>query len=456
VCPEAHNRGVLMPFHRVPYRAAMIAVVAVTCTATLGSAMGCSSKPASGSEEPRSEVAAQAQVAHQHSNQAPAATPAELRATLEQLLAQHAILTVRLTRARLRNDSDIAQTAEAALSKNTTDMGALVGSVYGAEAAERFERLWLSHVTSLFNYSRGVADKDQAVTAQARQELAEYTNNLSGFLEDATKQAAAASAVRTELQIHLDQLVQQTDAYAQGDYARAFALERESYAHMFPFGKALANAILVGGGSEIPADFDSPAQQLRSRLGMLLGEHAELAVDAMRSGLSGLPDFPAAASALDSNTRDLTAAIESLFGAVSAQRFQALWADHIDAFVAYTQAIAKNDSAGKDAARARLQQFNTDFADFLSTSTEGRLAAPTLADAFAMHEDLLIRQIDAYAKRDFQTAHQVSYDAFQHMFVLAADAATALGDTVAARSPKGGAQTGRSDTPAAPLARRHA
>jgi hypothetical protein len=434
-----------MPLHRI--RPTMIAVIAVACLACL-SVVGCSSESASSSEESRGEPVAEA-AAHQHVNQAPA-NPADLRATLERLLAQHTILTVRLTRARLRDDGDLAQTAEAALSKNTSDMGALVGSVYGSEAAKQFEQIWFSHVASVFNYARGVADKDQAVTDKARQELAQYTANLSRFVEDATKQAGSASVVNTELQKHVDHLLQQTDAYAQQDYARAFTLERQSYAHMFPLGKGLASAIVVGGGTQLPADFDSPAQQLRSRLGMLLGEHAELAVDAMRSGVSNLPDFPAAATALDGNTREVTAAIESLFGAASAAQFQTLWANHIDAFVAYTQALAKNDLTGKETARARLRQFNADFAGFLATSTEGRLGAPTLAEAFTTHEDLLIRQIDAYAKRDFQTAHQLSYDAFQHMFALAADASTAIGDTIAARTPKGGAQTGKTETAAVP------
>jgi hypothetical protein len=44
--------------------------------------------------------------------------------------------------------------------------------------------------------------------------------------------------------------------------------------------------------------------------------------------------------------------------------FQTLWADHIDAFVAYTRSLATNDAAGRDAAWARLQQFNADFAGF--------------------------------------------------------------------------------------------
>jgi hypothetical protein len=48
--------------------------------------------------------------------------------------------------------------------------------------------------------------------------------------------------VRPELETRVDHLLGQTDAYAQGDYGRAFAVERESYAHMFRLGKALATA----------------------------------------------------------------------------------------------------------------------------------------------------------------------------------------------------------------------
>ena len=70
-------------------------------------------------------------------------------------------------------------------------------------------------------------------------------------------------------------------------------------------------------------------------------------------------------------------------------------------------------------------------------STQGRLAAPALADAFAMHEDPLQRQINAYAQRDYLIAHWLSFDAYQHMFTLAAQAATAIGETVAAQKARG-------------------
>jgi hypothetical protein len=375
-------------------------------------------------------------------------SPVELRAQLEQLLGQHAILTVRLTRARLRGDGDLAQSADEALSKNAAEIAAPIGAVYGAEAGETFEQAWFNHVTSVFNYARGVADDDAAVMSETRRQLDGYVTDLSEFLGEATHQAIPAEVVAEELRMHVNLLLEQVDAYAAEDYERAFQLERETYAHMFPLGKALAAGIVTGDGGELPADFDSPAAELQSQLGMTLGEHAELAVDAMRSGISGLPDFPAAAGALDQNTNELTGMIESVFGPESAPSFQTLWSDHIDAFVAYTQALAGKDEAAQEAAQARLTGFNSDFAQFLSTATQGRLETAALADAFVMHEQMLMQQINEYAAADYITAHQVSYDAYQHMFALAEQAATAIGETVAAGSPEGGAETGVGGTAA--------
>jgi hypothetical protein len=42
----------------------------------------------------------------------------------------------------------------------------------------------------------------------------------------------------------------------------------------------------------------------------------------------------------------------------------------------------------------------------------------------------------------------VSYDAYKHMFALAEQAATAIGETVQAGSPAGGAETGSGGTAA--------
>lgn len=426
------------------FAVAKVSVVGMAACVAIVGFMGCSSgvdtDDAGELARPTTDAATHDPTDHAEAAEQP--SPVELRAELEQLLGQHAILTVRLTRARLRGDEDLAQSADEALSKNAADVAGSIGAVYGAEAAETFEQTWFNHVTSVFNYARGVADDDAAVTSEARRQLDDYVNDLSEYLGEATQQAMPAEVVAEELRMHVDLLIEQVDAYAAEDYERAFQLERETYAHMFPLGKALAAAIVTGEGADLPAEFESPAVELQSQLGMKFGEHAELAVDAMRSGISGLPDFPAASEALDQNTGEITAMIESVFGAESAGSFQGLWADHIDAFVAYTQALAQMDEAAQDAAEDRLTGFNSDFAQFLSTSTDGRLGTSALADAFVMHEEMLLKQINEYAAADYVTAHQVSYEAYQHMFALADQAATAIGETVAAGSPQGGAATG--------------
>ena len=233
----------------------VVGLATATCVALAG-ATACSATPSSrhdGHATSTPAAAASAAPAGAHAVHENAAQPAgvgavDLRAKLEQYLGQHAILTVRLTRARLRDDGDLAQTADAALTKNTQDMGALIESAYGAQAADQFEEIWFDHVTYLFDYARGVADKDAEVQAEAVDELDEYLEGLSSFFAEATNDALPAPTVHHELQMHLDQLVEQTDAYAAGDYERAFALERQSYAHMFPLGKVLAAGIVTGSG----------------------------------------------------------------------------------------------------------------------------------------------------------------------------------------------------------------
>ena len=175
---------------------ARVAVGGMAACVAIAGFMGCSSGSqtdhAGQPARPTVDAATHDAAGHAVAVQQP--SPVELRAQLEQLLGQHAILTVRLTRARLRGDEDLAQTADEALSKNAADLAAPIGAVYGAEAAETFEQAWFNHVTYVFNYARGVADDDAAVKAEARRQLNGYTTDLSDYLAEATHQAMPAIA----------------------------------------------------------------------------------------------------------------------------------------------------------------------------------------------------------------------------------------------------------------------
>jgi hypothetical protein len=358
---------------------------------------------------------------------------------LEALLGQHSVLVADMMRGRLRGDPDFAQAANAALTKNTEALGGLIRALLGAAAQARFTSLWSVHVTALFNYARGLADHDTAVRRAAQSTLRGYESSLARFFAGAAHGRLPLASAESALRMHVNQLLHQADAYAAGDYAEANRAYRESYNHTYGLGKVLAAALL---GPAKAAALDSPEWSLRSELARLLGEHVALVVAAMRSGVANLPDFAAAGAAVNGNTRDLAGAVDGLFGAAAAKQFQSLWADHVDALMAYTAGVVAKDAGRTGAALAKLGTFQRELAAFLGGATGRRLAVQALAKGLTGHDQMLVHQVDAFAAKDYQQAHDLAYSTYQQMSGLAGQLAEAFGATVASRMPQGGAQTG--------------
>ncbi len=367
--------------------------------------------------------------------------PAGTQLRLETLLSHHAVLTTNLMRSRLRGDPDLAQAAVAAVSKNTDDVTAVIDSLAGHDAAATFKDLWSRHINQLFDYARALAANDTAGMDRDRADLATYERDIGAFFATATKGQVSAAAAQGALTTHIDGLLKQADAYAAKDYATSYATERQSYAHMFDIAKTLATGYFATTPAGV-APLNAPRVRLQSALGKLLGEHMALAADSMRAAATKTPDFAAAGGSLNANTADLTAAMGVLFGQPSATAFSGIWGDHVDALVSYGAAVAGQDAAGQDAATNRLTQFESRFADFLSTGTEGRLTAPALRDAYVMHDRDLVGQMQAFARRDYTASNDTVFAAYQQMFDVAEQVSTAAGDTVAARLPQGGVATG--------------
>jgi hypothetical protein len=358
---------------------------------------------------------------------------------LESLLGQHAVLAADMMRGRIRNDEDFGQAANAAIGRNTDDLAQLVGALFGAPAADQFRTLWADHVSALFSYSRGLATDDAATRDQARSDLVRFENGIAEFFSTASQGRLPREAARSTVLTHVEHLVEQADAYAAKDYPRANALYREGYSHTFQLGHALATTLLP---PEQAAALAEPQWRLRSELGRLLGEHVALAVGTLRAGATDSPDFPAAAAALNANTSDLTGAVGSLFGEPAGTQFMTLWADHVDQLVAYTAGVAGGDSNRQEQALANLRGFEDRLSAFLAAATDSRLPAAVLAKALLAHDDMLLRQVDAFVAKDYRQAQDIAYHTYQDMFGLARQLSDAFGQTVAARLPEGGAQTG--------------
>jgi hypothetical protein len=414
----------------------------ILISALLLGACGCTaSKPTRPAAQPtptRSFAAQRAQL----SPLDPKRQEVELRTGLEELFGQDVFVGIRVTRSRLRGDPDFTQAAVDALSRNSDDLTTLLGRVYGSARAKEFRRLWEAQQEGMVEYARAVSQHDEAAKAAARGQLDASPGRIAQFLHDLTSGGAAAPAISSRLGTHIDDLVRFTDAYAAGDYATAYRIERVDYERQFALGTVVAAGMAGGRAGNLPADFDSPLTRLRSTLGELLGEHMQLVVDAMGAALRGGPEFRADAAQVNADTEQLASAFGVLFGPQSATRFESVWGDHVDALVSYSGAVAAKDQKGKDQALAQLHAFEQHLSTFLSTSTEGRLKAPALSEMLHMHDRDLVGQLDAYARGDYTTAYGMTYEGYQHMFDVAMALSGAIGPTIAARLPKGGVKTG--------------
>jgi len=371
------------------------------------------------------------------------ASPPDAALQLQALLGQHSVLAADMMRGRIRNDEDFGQAANAAIGTNTEALSQIVGSLFGEPAATRFGEMWTAHVTAFFNYARGLATGDTGVSDEARTTLVRFENDLADFFSTASQGRLSGDAARTAVQTHVDHLLGQADAYAAKDYALSDEMYRTGYSHAFQLGQALAATLLPPGQA---AALESPGWHLRSELDRLLGEHVALVVAAMRAGGTNSPDFAAAAAAVNGNTSDLAAAVGTLFGDAAAGEFMSLWADHVDQLMAYTSGVVANDTGRRDQATAALRDFETRMAAFLEKATGNRLASADLAKAFLAHDQMLLRQVDAFTAKDYQQAQTLGYDTYRDMVDLAQRLSDAFGDTVAARLPQGGAATGGGGT----------
>ncbi|KKK33883.1 copper amine oxidase n-terminal domain protein [Salinicoccus sediminis] len=342
---------------------------------------------------------------------------ADLRSTLDHLLSEHAFLAVETMRKGADGAEDFDQSA-AALEQNTMELSDTIASVYGEEAGQQFEEMWSSHIGYFVDYVNGTAEGDEAMKEEALNQLSQYRDDFSKFLETATEERVDAEGLAEGLQMHVDQLIGAFDAYVMGDYETAYMYEREAIGHMYMVSKGLSTAI----ADQFPDQFNNtdpatPAADLRSNLNHLFSEHAGLAAVAMQNGIDGSEDFEASTMALEANTEDLAAAVTDVYGEEAGQQFKTMWSEHIGYFVDYVNATAEEDTAAQEEAMNNLQMYKEEFSKFMETATEGNLPAEDLSEGLQMHVEQLIGTFDAYASGDYETAYTELREAIAHMFM---------------------------------------
>jgi hypothetical protein len=177
-----------------------------------------------------------------------------LRAALTGLLVQHVAATAFVVQTAVAQHGNLAapevKGAIAALTDNTNQLGAAIGSVYGAAAQQEFLKMWNAHIGFFVNYTLGLATHNHAKVATAQRDLAGYISQFSTFVAGATK--LPASAVAADLKGHVSTLEAAISAIVAGKNSASTALLMAEN-HMAGTGAVLAQGI----AASMPSKFSS-------------------------------------------------------------------------------------------------------------------------------------------------------------------------------------------------------
>ena len=339
---------------------------------------------------------------------------ADLRTKLDLALGEHIIFASKATSAALGGRSAEFAAYGDLLNKNGTDIGAMIGSVYGAPAADQFNKIWSAHNGFFVDYTTGVAKKDKAMQDKAVNDLTTiYVPQFADFISGAT--GLPKDAVTALTTAHVLQTKALVDDQAKGDWKAAYADLRKAFAHMQMIGDAIAPAIAAKFPDKLAGDATNKGVGFRVALNGLLQEHLYLATDATDAALAGRADeFAAAGDALNTNGTDIGAAIGSLYGTAAGDAFNKIWSAHNGFFVDYTTGVAKKDQAMQDKAVSDLTTiYLPQFATFLAGATD--LPNDALTGLIKDHVLTTKAVVDAQAKGDWAATAAADRMAGQHM-----------------------------------------
>ncbi|QJC54189.1 copper amine oxidase N-terminal domain-containing protein [Paenibacillus albicereus] len=362
-----------------------------------------------------------------------AVTPAaDLRASLDHLLAEHfALAVVAMTKAY--DGSKDAAAALKALDQNALDMLPAIEMLYGKAGADEFGRIFRAHNAATDELAKAKKMNNADAVKAAEAKVQGFVDEFSTFLSKATANNLPKAAAMDALKLHEAQVQTVFDEYVQGDYADAYKAYREGYKTMFAVSKALSGAIVKQmpdkfGGSAV----DTKASDLRSTLNMLVSEHVALSVLQMQKQFDGAKDSAALVGAEAMNTADWKAAISSLYGNAGGDAFEKLWTgDHINAQSDYVNAVKAGDMNAKQAVQARISTFTKDFGAFLGTATEGKLPGAAATEALMKHEGQIQMAFDSYAAGNYDAAYAADREGFKFVFGVG----QALGDAIVKQKP---------------------
>ncbi|GEK58233.1 copper amine oxidase [Marinococcus halophilus] len=357
----------------------------------------------------------------------------DVRASFDQLLSEHFVLAV-LSMQKQYDDAPDAEEVQMNLNKNADDMQMAITSLYGEEAGQQFGDLFREHNEYTTDIVEATKNDDEAGLEEAEAEIQTFADDLSTLLSDATGGELPQEAAEEALIAHEDDVQSAFDNYVAEDYEAAYTDYREGYARMFDIGETVSDAVVKGMPDQFDQNTtDTAADDLRSNLNMLAGEHFSLAVLEMQKGVNQQDDYDFVTWAEDGNTEDFRAAITSIYGEEAGVQFMDIWqGEHIDAQSDIVAATLEEDDEARQAAEDELKMFSEDFGAFLGGATEENLPTEAAQDAVWMHESQVLDTYDNYMNEDYEA----TYDSFREGYAFMFGIGKNLGGAISTQMPE--------------------
>ena len=165
---------------------------------------------------------------------------------------------------------------------------------------------------------------------------------------------------------------------------------------------------------------------VRSTLDSLLAAHTTLVATLMHQVGASDANPAAAVKALATNTTALAGAITLVYGTDGGRAFQQLWAQHTQFFIDYAHAVRAHDGKAKQQAKEELADYQSDFGNFVTTATGGRVPLLAVTSLLHGHVQDLTQYIEADVAGRVVEARRLLDQAVAHMHVIATEVADSI------------------------------
>jgi hypothetical protein len=170
------------------------------------------------------------------------APPEKLRSAFAMLLGEHMQLIIDAQRATFAGPDEF-KAAAAQVDANTTALTKAMGAILGQQKGAEFQRAWANHIDGLMAYTTAVASKDDVAKQAAETNLDAFASRLALYFSGVVKRQLPVEPLTGAITQHDAHLIDQVNAYAAKDYAKAQQMEDHGYHQMLGVANTLVGAI---------------------------------------------------------------------------------------------------------------------------------------------------------------------------------------------------------------------